>query len=402
MTVATKYPMVKLRDVVVETQYGTSKRASAEKAEFPILRMNNLSYSGALDLRDLKWIDLDKKEIDRFTVKRGDLLFNRTNSRELVGKTAVWNLDDRYAFAGYLIRVRFDKAKALPEYVSAYLNSGYGKSLLFARAKPSCNMSNINATEVLRLEIPLPPLAEQKRIAAILNQADAIRRKRRQAIETTGDLSPSFFRELFGSGHDESRYKIAELGSHAEVVSGVTKGRRFNGQPTLMLPYLRVANVQDGRLDLSEIKKVEALPRDLEKLRLEPGDVLLTEGGDHDKLGRGALWEGQVENCIHQNHIFRVRVDRRRLTPVFFAQYLQTAFAKAYFLRCAKKTTNLATINMRQLRALPIPLPSIKEQECFVAEVHATSCLTTSLERSLEESDSLFASLVQRAFRGEL
>jgi type I restriction enzyme, S subunit len=169
-----------------------------------------------------------------------------------------------------------------------------------------------------------------------------------------------------------------------------------------MLPYLRVANVQEGRLDLSEIKVVEALPADLEKYRLEPGDVLLTEGGDYDKLGRGALWEGQVNDCIHQNHIFRVRVDRQQLLPVFFANYLQTAYAKAYFLRCAKKTTNLATINMRQLRALPVPLPSIREQQEFVEEVDAVADLREKFAVANRESDEMFSSLVQRAFRGEL
>lgn len=258
-------------------------------------------------------------------------------------------------------------------------------------------------TDVLAaIPIPLPPLSEQKRIAAILDQADAIRRKRRQAITVAGKLIPAIFDERFGNHSSGGGCIIAELGECADIVSGVTKGRRFNGQPTRMLPYLRVANVQDGRLDLSEIKTVEALPSDLEKLRLQPGDVLLTEGGDYDKLGRGALWEGQVENCIHQNHIFRVRTDRNRLLPVFFANYLQTAVAKAYFLRCAKKTTNLATINMRQLRALPVPLPPLSEQQDFQEEVAVVRDLDGKCAAAFDQSDGLFASLVQRAFRGEL
>jgi type I restriction enzyme S subunit len=258
-------------------------------------------------------------------------------------------------------------------------------------------------TERLRaLEVPLPHLAEQKRIAVILDQADAIQHYRREAIETVADLCPGIFHEMFGSGNDVGAYEVEELGTHAEVVSGVTKGRRFNGQPTVMLPYLRVANVQDGLLDLSKIKKVEALPSDLKKLRLEPGDVLMTEGGDHDKLGRGALWDGQIDDCIHQNHIFRVRVDRGRLTPVFFAHFLRTPFAKAYFLRCAKKTTNLATINMRQLRALPVPLPSIRKQEQFGIKVEAVRHLAEQHDAALEQSEELCVSLLQRAFKGEL
>ena len=169
-----------------------------------------------------------------------------------------------------------------------------------------------------------------------------------------------------------------------------------------MLPYIRVANVQDGRLDLSEIKTVEALRSDLEKYRLQPGDVLLTEGGDYDKLGRGAPWEGEVDDCIHQNHIFRVRTDRTKLLPAFFANYLQTAFAKTYFLRCAKKTTNLATINMRQLRALPVALPPITEQREFQEEVAVVRALNERFTAAAGHSHDIFASIVQKAFRGDL
>ncbi|MFW6114129.1 MAG: restriction endonuclease subunit S [bacterium] len=299
-----------------------------------------------------------------------------------------------------LIRIR-PASHIDPAFLSHFFDTPNYWGQISLRAQ-GAGQPGVNGTKLKQLKIPLPPLAEQKRIAAILDQADAVRRYRRKAIDTIADLTPSIFSSMFGSGHDIERYKVGALGAHAEVVSGVTKGRRFNGQPTVMLPYLRVANVQDGRLELDEIKAVEALPGDLDKLRLEPGDVLLTEGGDHDKLGRGALWEGQIDNCIHQNHIFRVRVDRKRLTPVFFAKYLRTPFAKAYFLRCAKKTTNLATINMRQLRALPVPLPPLGEQQRFDEEATVASSLLASSERALKETNDLFASLVQRAFRGEL
>ena len=264
------------------------------------------------------------------------------------------------------------------------------------------NLPRLSPRHLEQFPVALPPLSEQKRIAAILDQGDAIRRKRRQAIEVSGELIPAIFGERFGDNPVGKGYVVVELGECADIVSGVTKGRRFNGQPTRMLPYIRVANVQDGRLDLAEIKTVEALPSDLEKYRLQAGDVLLTEGGDYDKLGRGALWEGQVDDCIHQNHIFRVRADRTKLLPIFFANYLQTAFVKGYFLRCAKKTTNLATINMRQLRALPVPLPPINEQREFEDEVGVVCNLNKACLAAFGQSDEMFASLVQRAFRGDL
>ncbi|NCR92340.1 MAG: restriction endonuclease subunit S [Microcystis aeruginosa W11-06] len=152
-----------MKKIVVETQYGTAEKSQEVMGGLPILRMNNITYSGEIDLNSLKWCQIPPKDEDKFTVKRGDLLFNRTNSPELVGKTAVWRSDGKFAYAGYLIRVRFDKSKANSEYVSAFLNSNYGKRYLLEKAKPSINMSNFSASEFLKIPILLPDIETQHR-----------------------------------------------------------------------------------------------------------------------------------------------------------------------------------------------------------------------------------------------
>jgi type I restriction enzyme, S subunit len=124
----------------------------------------------------------------------------------------------------------------------------------------------------------------------------------------------------------------------ADIGSGLTKGRKLNGQETIATPYLRVANVQDGYLDLAEIKTIEATAADLEKCALRAGDLLMTEGGDADKLGRCAIWRDEVDGCLHQNHIFRVRVGPH-LLPDYTAAFIQSDAGKSYFLRVAKRTT---------------------------------------------------------------
>ena len=151
----------------------------------------------------------------------------------------------------------------------------------------------------------------------------------------------------------------------ADVRQGAAKGRDFHGRETVKAPYLHVANVQDGYLDLSEIKEIDVQPSELEKYHLERGDVLLTEGGDPDKLGRGFIWNGEIQGCIYQNHIFRVRVDRRVILPEFLAFLTRTQYAKMYFLKAAKRSSNLASINASQLRAFLVPLPPIGIQERF-------------------------------------
>lgn len=256
----------------------------------------------------------------------------------------------------------------------------------------------LNKEKVQQLSIPVPPMQEQECIVRLLDEADELRKLRGQADRRTAKFIPALLDEMFGN----SDLPEAPLGEIAKVVSGVAKGRRFNGQKPVSVPYVRVANVQDGYLDLSELKMIEALPGEVEELSLKKGDVLMTEGGDYNKLGRGAMLEQDLPNCIHQNHVFRVRCDREKLLPEYFAKFLLTQPARHYFLRCAKKTSNLASINMSQLRVLPVPVPSLMLQKEFVKQVTSTRELETSQAASQQRLEELFQSLLHRAFNGEL
>ena len=270
-----------------------------------------------------------------------------------------------------------------------------------SNAMAGANLPRINEESLLEIPVPVPPLAEQERLVKLLDEAEELRKLRDQADHRTADLIPSLFQEMFGENvkkpHD--RVKLEQI---AEVVSGVAKGRKFNGRLPVEVPYLRVANVQAGHLDLSEIKTIQALPEEVEELALRKGDVLLTEGGDFDKLGRGAMLEQDLPNCIHQNHVFRVRVEQSKLNPVYFAKFLLTGEARGYFLGCAKRTTNLASINMTQLRVLPVPLPPLPLQKEFASRVSEIRALQVEQAASRRRLDELFQSMLHRAFQGEL
>jgi type I restriction enzyme S subunit len=289
--------------------------------------------------------------------------------------------------------------RVIPDYLARALQALSSKLLQTVRGTTADNIS----TDVLRaLEIPLPSLHEQRRIAGQLEQADRLRRTRRYALKLSDTFLPVTFLKLFGDLYENPRkWPFEQLEENADIASGVAKGQKYGDSKTLEVPYLRVANVQDGYLDLSEIKTIRVPPQDVEALRLQPGDVVMTEGGDFDKLGRGAIWPGGIPDCIHQNHIFRVRLNQSALTPKFFAAFLRSSFAKRYFLRCSKQTTNLASINMTQLRATPIPLPPLPFQQKFVALVERVEHLRAVQREALRQADHLFASLLERAFRTE-
>ncbi|MEW5118750.1 restriction endonuclease subunit S [Klebsiella aerogenes] len=160
------FPVGTIRDLVSSVSYGSSGKASEHSGRYPILRMGNITYQGGWDFKDLKYIDLDEKSKDKFLVRKGDLLFNRTNSKELVGKTAVFENDIEMAYAGYLVRVRANDL-GNNYYISGYLNSLHGKSTLINMSKSIVGMANINAQEMQNIKILIPPKELQDKYEVI-------------------------------------------------------------------------------------------------------------------------------------------------------------------------------------------------------------------------------------------
>ncbi|MEI8318685.1 MAG: restriction endonuclease subunit S [Planctomycetia bacterium] len=171
MTNPKRWEMGNIADLMASVSYGTSKKANPAIGEFPILRMGNITYDGGWDLRDIKFIDLDKKEQGKYLVRGGELLFNRTNSKELVGKTAVYRGDTPMAFAGYLVRAVTNE-RASPEYVGAFMNARQTKSMLQNMCKAIVGMANINASEFKMIRIPIPPRSLQDRFSSIVESID--------------------------------------------------------------------------------------------------------------------------------------------------------------------------------------------------------------------------------------
>jgi type I restriction enzyme S subunit len=185
-----------IKDLTEYTQYGTSKKASETIGNFPMLRMNNITYGGSINYNDLKYIDLDEKEKDKYLVTKGDLLFNRTNSKELVGKTAVYKKEEPMAFAGYLIKL-VPNSLANSDFISGYLNSKYGKSLLLAMAKTIVGMANINATELKSIKIYTPPIELQNKFANIVQKIETQKALLQQSLTELENNFQSLMQRAF-------------------------------------------------------------------------------------------------------------------------------------------------------------------------------------------------------------
>ncbi|WP_433179905.1 restriction endonuclease subunit S [Actinoallomurus sp. CA-150999] len=284
------------------------------------------------------------------------------------------------------------------------------------------------------LRIPLPSINEQRRIVEVLedhlarlgialaglnSSINRLSRFRGQitALAGTGGLSLTSGRHdgyIKDGGLDDGQLpKIAKgwqwkrLGEIAEVVGGVTKDSKKQFDPTYIdVPYLRVANVQRGRIVLDEVSHIRVPRSKLDHLRLQFGDVLLNEGGDRDKLGRGWIWENQIQDCIHQNHIFRARVHESAIHPKLLAWHTNS-FGKIWCDRNAKQTVNLASISLKKIKMLPVPVPPEGfDQERLIAEVEsqlaATSQVEEALESAIRQGERLRMKILETAFSGNL
>lgn len=161
----------RISDIIVKTQYGTSTKANENEGEYAVLRMNNITYRGNWDLRALKYIDLDEKDRKKYLVYKGEVLFNRTNSKELVGKTAVYKREEPMAYAGYLVKA-IPNNRANGQFIASYMNTKYIKSLLFNMAKNIVGMANINAEEFKSIKVYIPPIELQNHFAEMVENIE--------------------------------------------------------------------------------------------------------------------------------------------------------------------------------------------------------------------------------------
>lgn len=189
------FPIGEIEDLVSTVNYGTSSKAE-ENGKYPYLRMNNITYTGEMDFSDLKYINLSEREKDKYLVRKGDLLFNRTNSKDLVGKTAVYRNPQEMAIAGYIIRIRANE-KANTDYISGFLNSIYGKKVLKGLCKSIVGMANINAKELQRIKILIPPISVQNQFAQIVENIEVQKTLVKQSLQESEDLFNALVQKAF-------------------------------------------------------------------------------------------------------------------------------------------------------------------------------------------------------------
>ncbi len=362
----------------------------------PILRAGNIHTDLMID-DDLVWVP-DRRVAEEQRMRSGDIaICMSSGSQSVVGKTATLRRDWPGSVGAFCAVIRPDPDRVLPDWLAFFLRSEFFRT--WTRQSTGANIKNIRKAELEEFPVPVPPMAEQRRVVDLLSRAEGIVRLRRQAQQKAAALIPAIFVDMFGDPATNPKgWAVHSLSDVADVISGVAKGRQLSAEESIELPYMRVANVKDGHLDMAEVKTIRIKKSEVEKLRIVPGDLLMTEGGDPDKLGRAALWRGEIDLCVHQNHIFKVRSHQGRLVPEYLRSLAGSAHGKAYFLSVAKKTTGIASINKTQLSAFPVLLPPLVEQCRFQRQVEAVEAIAALQAAAAVKAEATFNALLARAF----
>lgn len=314
-------------------------------------------------------------------VKFGDIIFRLTDLQN--DKNSLRSAISRYngIITSAYLSIKTSK-NCCPFYIS-YLMRAYDCEKVFYSMGGGVRQS-LNFKEFKYLPVILPPLPEQQAIARFLDQECgkidaliaeqerliALLAEKRQAVishAVTKGLNPNAPMKDSGIpwiGMVPEGWEVHPLKNVASVQTGIAKGKEVIEQKSVQIPYLRVANVQDGYLDLSEVSRINIDRDQVERYLLRQGDVLMNEGGDFDKLGRGAIWHGEISPCIHQNHVFAVRP--KSIMSEWISAVIGSDYAKFYFMTRSKQSTNLASISSTNLMLLPIILPSIDDQKNLV------------------------------------
>lgn len=376
----------------------------------PIIRIQNLTDQGAPANRTLLPVP------ERYQVERGDILISWSASLGV----HVWEGEPA------LLNQHIFKATPRAGVDRRYFTwaAKWFISELESRAHGS-TMQHLTKDAFGNFEVPLPVEDQQKCIANFLDEQtariDALIAQKEGLLESLKRHQYSYASELMTKGQDASaqlaetshselgaipaHWSVKRLKFLGEVRSGIAKGKDHGERDTVLMPYLRVANVQDGYVDLTTVLEIEVGIHEVERYLLCKGDVLMNEGGDNDKLGRGTVWEGQIDPCVHQNHVFAVRLFDTSLAE-WVARFTSTDAARNYFFLRSKQSTNLASINQSNVRELPVPMPPKEEREAILAELQRASAaneeLTSHVVEHLSRLREYRSSLVSAAVTGQL
>jgi restriction endonuclease S subunit len=327
-------------------------------AEAGVERYVGLEHLDPDSLRIRRWGEPTDVESTKLRFQPGDIIFGKR--RVYQRKVAVADFEGICSAHAMVLRAK--PGAVLPEFLPFFMQSDLfmerALSISVGSLSPTINWKALASEEFL-----LPPIQEQSRLVEFFTASHNAIEALLDARDKLEQLETASLLAKFGAkyGINPEGYELRPLTQLAEIRTGLAKGKP-SSSATVDLPYLSVANVKDGTLHLSEVRQITVESHRIQRYSLQSGDVLMTEGGDLDKLGRGTVWQAEIPVCLHQNHVFAVRTKSDLLDPWFLAAIARSVYGKSYFRKCAKRSSNLASINKAQVSAFLVPVAPVIEQ----------------------------------------
>lgn len=397
-----------LSDVIEDAKSGFACGTEDPAGVFQ-LRMNNIRRDGTLDLSKQKRVPRAQKAVESALLHVGDVLFNATNSPDLVGKTAlISRLQEPTVYSNHFIRLRTRSEVLEPAYLARWLSWQFQCGTFKGICRQWVNQATVGKESLLNLSIPLLSIEGQQRVAEVLDQADELRAKRRQAIGLLDDLAQSIFLDMFGDPSTNPKgWGTFNFGSVVQEFRYGTSNKSGDDG----LPALRIPNVLGGRLDLRKLKLVSVTAVEEDRLQLKDGDLLFVRtNGNPDYVGRCAVFSEESvrqtgyasDRFIYASYLIRARLQSGRFNSEYVREFMLSATGRRTLRESSKTSAGQFNINIDGLGRVPIPSPPLKLQSEFANSLSRIEAMRAAHEAHLAELDELFGSLQGRAFRGEL
>lgn len=398
---------VGLGELVTDARAGFACGEDDPEGVFQV-RMNNITRTGHLDLSRRRRVPATMPAIQNCLLQTGDVLFNATNSPEMVGKTAVVSeLDEPTVFSNHFIRLRVDEQKISPHYLARWLHYQFELGVFRTLCRQWVNQATVPRDSLLSLAVPLLPLAEQTRVTEVLDQVDALRAKRSESLARLDELAQSIFLDMFGDPLRGTAWPLVPL---ASIVDEFRYGTS-NKSGEVGYPALRIPNVVGGRVDPSEIKVVDVSDAELARLRLVEGDLLFVRtNGNPAYVGRCAVFSRKdVESAsfrsdhfIYASYLIRARLRAENVEPEYVREFMLGAAGRKALLERCKTSAGQYNINIEGLGSIELPIPPLDRQRKFSLLLARIDESRARMSKSKREIEDLFAALQHRAIRGEL
>lgn len=394
------WPFVQLKQIaVLGPQYGLSVLGAPWTGRRPrCIRSADIDQSGRIVEQGA--VEADVEHIPEHALQDGDLLFSRAISN--AGKTYRHGMTHAPSvFARHLIRFRLDPRLAESRFVYFFTHSAGYKNWLSAK-KLSAGRSELNGSDYASLSFPLPPLSEQQKIVHILEQADALQRKRVEANAQVGRFLPNLFYRLFGDLADNPKgWPLVPLRT---IITAMTGGiARPSDSTERGTQILKMFNILDGGLDLSRVHRVEVGPAELADYRLVEGDLLINRMNiSLERVGKCAVIPAGLGDVVFDNKIARLRLDTTRAISTYVAQALNTPFAHAILCKGIRRGGAMAMISTTDIQNCSIPLPPLQYQRQWSQYVGTVRSVVVNADTAGSNLQRLYHALLHRAFSGEL